>query len=604
MRRWTGVPAPTLTGEDTGTSPYQGIRPARVENARLTGVGVLEQEPDWRVADTCKDTTPTENDAVCGIFPFATQGTASAASAGIAFSFDNSANKLWLHQLGEDSTILRTLQAYTGYTEAAPPQMTGFEYFGKFVACPDGREAAASRLGLGIYDPAANTFTIPTLDLVAGSAAAAALRFKGIAKHQGATVMGWGYGDEETGNVDLPHILRGARYATDDLTNVTNWRVDNTDAGPWEIAVGTLGLPIVACATAGPASIIGKATEVFALTGAFIGQMGYNFIGTQGPVSTTGMTSTGTMAVWMAKQGPAVSINGGEVRLIHPDWLTRRMLTYFDLAYTCAVHQKDQNRVGFLLRRRTTIDGAPLTGYWADQILWWDYARDELYVQGTPTTCFCIGTTDGPGISLAGPAGTPANLVSTPTSSSASLGWDHSVGDPSAAVSIEYRVTGTSTFTVVGPAPAGAVAWLLSGLTPSTGYDWRLRYFKNNQYGSYTSTATFTTAAGSAVGTPSGLAGTTTSTYSTGGKTYSVGQVSWIQGDFSSGARTDVLESLDSTFSHASVLYNIAAGTTSVTTEQLVTSPAAVRYYWVRHVLADGTVGTEVGPVSIEFGLA
>lgn len=603
MRNWAGVAAQALAGEDTGAAPYQATRPFRVENGRVTGLGSIEQEPDWRLAATCTDGA-AENDAVCGIFPFATQGGASAASAGIAFSFDTSANKIWLHQLGEDSSILRTLDTGYVYTEAAPPQVTGFEYFGKFIVNLDGREAAASRRGLGIYDPAANTFTIPPLDLVGGGAAAAVLRFKAIAKHQGATAIGWGYGDEETGNIDLPHILRGARYAAVDLSALGAWVVDDTDAGPFELAIGTLGLPIIACATAGPASIIGKEAEVFALRGAFIGQMGYDYIGTHGPLSTNGMASTGSMAVWMARQGPALSINGGEVRLINVDRLTRRMLTYFDLAYTCAVHQADLNRVGFLLRRRSTLQNQPLTAFWADQLLWWDYDRDELYVQGTPTTCFSIGTTNGPGINLAGPAGVPANLASNPSSTSAALSWDHSIGDPSAQISIEYRVTGTSTFTVVGPAPAGAVAWLLSGLTASTGYDWRLRYFKNNQYGSYTATQTFMTDAVSVVGTPSNLAGDTTSTYMSGGKTYAVGQVSWTQGEFSAGARTDVLESLTASFAVASVIYNVAAGTTSITTEQLVTSPAAVRYYWVRHLLVDGTPGTEVGPVSITFGLA
>lgn len=603
MRNWAGVASEALAGEDTGAAPYQGRRPFRVENGRVTGLGSIEQEPDWRLAATCTDGS-AENDAVCGIWPFATQGGASAASAGVAFSFDASANKIWLHQLGEDSSILRTLQAYTGYVEAAPPQMTGFEFFGKFIACPDGREAAASRLGLGIYDPVAHTFTIPSLDLVAGSAAAAPLRFRSIAKHQGATVLGWGYGDEETGNIDLPHILRGSRYAATDLNTAANWTVDDTDAGPFEIAVGTLGLPLIACATAGPASILGKATEVFALRGAFIGQMGYDFIGTHGPLSTNGMASTGSMAVWMAAQGPALSVNGGEVRLVHVDRLTRRMLTYFDLAYTCAVHQADLNRVGFLLRRRSTLQGEALTAFWADQILWWDYDRDELYVQGTPTTCFVIGTTDGPGISLAGPAGVPDNLTSSPSSTSGQLGWDHSIGDPSAQISIEYRVAGTSTFTVVGPAAAGAIGWLLSGLVGSTDYDWRLRYIKNNQYGVYTATQSFTTNAVSAVGTPSGLAGDVTSTYVSGGKTYAVGRVEWTQCEFSAGARTDVLESLTASLAAASVIYNVAAGTTLITTERLVTTPAAIAYYWVRHLLVDGTVGDEIGPVSITFGLA
>ena len=601
-RAWSSVPIPLLRGEDTASAPYVAGRPFRIENGRLTGPGSLEQMPDWRLAATCTDGA-TENDAVCGgPWPFATQGGASAASAGIAFSFDTSANKLWLHQLGEDDTILRTLDTGYSYTEAAPPQMTGFEFFGKFIVCPYGREAAASRRGLGIYDPVGNTFTIPSLEIVAGTAAAAVIRARGVAKHRGATVIIWGYQSEETGEIDVPHILRGTRYGATDLTSAANWQVDDTDAGPWAVTIGTLGLPIVGCAESGATTIVGKVNEVFALHGDFIGQMGSQPIGKHGPVSTTGICSTGPMAVWMTDgRGPARSINGGGVELFGTDRLTRRLRTYFDLTYTTACHVEALNQVWFLLRRRSTLAGAPLTAFWPDEILWWDYERDEFGVFQTPTTCFSIGTTRGPGVSLAGPSGIPANLASSVTSNSATLSWDHSSGDPTAQISVEYRVTGSPTFTVVGPASAGSLSWLLSALSPVTGYDLRLRYYKNGQYGSYTATQTFTTAAGSAVGTPSNLTGNLTSVYTFGGKQYAVATISWTQGEFSSGSRTDVLSGTTPAFASASIIFTVDSGQVSVTTEQSVTSPPDVRYYWVRHELVDDTHGDEVGPASVTF---
>lgn len=595
MRQWTATPMPLLQGEDSANTPYLGNAPFRVENGLYVSPGAIQQVPDWRVGDTCTDGS-AENDAVCGIFPFATQGGASAASAGLMFSFDTSANKIWLHQVGEDHAILRTLDTGYSYVESAPPQMTGFEYFGQFIVNLDGRQTVANRLGLGIYDPVANTFTIPTPDPGSG---ATLLKFRGIANHLGGTCIGWGFLDG-AGTVDAPHALRGSRYGEADLSLDTAWAPDDTDTGPWVVNVGQLGVPIVGCAPSGATTIIGKATEVYALSGDFIGQLGYNYIGKHGPVSITGIVSTGPLAVWMTDIGPAYSENGGRVQLIARNRIARRMQTYYDLTYCSAVHDSTRTRVGFLLRRQSTLQGVPLSAAWGDEILWWDYERDQITIQGTPTTCFCLGTTRGPGTDLAGPSGAPANLAASTTSNSASLSWDHSTGDPTAQVSVEYKPQADSTYMVVGPADAGALSWLLSALSPSTAYDWRLRYYKNGQYGSY-ATSTFTTAAGSAVGTPTNLAGEITSIYTSGSKTYSVSTISWTRGEFAAGSRTQVFIAATSSFASAAQAWDVASSQTSVTTEQLVASPPEVRYFWVRHTLLDGTVGTEVGPVSVSF---
>lgn len=606
-RRWVTVPIPLLRGEDTASAPWATGRPLRLENGLLTGDGAVAQVGDWLVADTCEDLSgPAEVDAVCGGGPFATQGGASAASAAVALSFDASANALFLHQIGEDRTILRTLAAYTSYTEAAPPQVTCFEFFGKFLLCIDGREAAASRKGLAIFDPASTgTFTVASVDVVAGGTGAAALRFKGIAKHQGGTVIGWGYMSEETGEVDAPDVLRGSRYGATDLDADASWQVDDTDTGPWAVSVGTLGLPIIACTSAGPATIIGKASEVFALRGDYSAQLGYTYIGSHGPLSVTGMASTGPVAAWLTARGPAVSVNGGQVQLLGVDRITRRMLTYFDLSYACAAHHREENRIVWLCRRTSTLTGAPLSAAWGDELFVWDYARDEFSVQQTPTTCFCVFTGEGPGITLAAPAGAPANLASSPTSNSAALSWDHSSGDPSAMVSVEYKLASASTYNVVGPTAVGATTWLLSGLTPDATYDWRLRYFKNGQPGSYTSVVQFTTAVLSDVATPTGLTGAVTSTYVYGGKTYAVATIQWATTEHASGAVTDLFEGTTSSFATASLLNTVAVSVVETTTERLVESPAVTRYYWVRHRLVDGTLGTAAGPVSITFsGLA
>ena len=596
---WVTVPVPLFQGgENPSSAPNLSALQNRVENGLLTGTGLVEQAPDWRLAATCTDGS-AENDAVCGIFPFATQGGASAASAGVAFSFDTSANKLWLHQLGEDGSILRTIQAYTGYTESAPPQMTGFEMFGKFYVCPYGREAAASRLGMGVFDPTgAGSFSIPTYDLSAGGAAAAALRFRGIAKHRGGTIIGWGYFNEEAGNIDQPQTVRYAKYVTPDT-----WVADTSVTSASYFNLGTLNLPVIAAASSGQYTVIAKEQEIFVLDGDYGAQLYTRQIGNaHGPQSTSGMTSTGPMAVWITRDGyVAASVNGGDVQLIGPDRITRRRLTMLDLSYACAVHDPERTRVGFLVRLKSTLAGAPLSYNWPTQLLWWDYARDAFHVQGTPTTCFSVGVIAGPGITFAGPTGTPASLVTTPSSTGVTLGWSNAGGDTSAQVSVEYRVDGTTTYLVAGPAAAGATSWAITGLTPSTTYNWRLRYVKNGQYGSYATGSNFTTSAGSAVGTPTGLTSAFSSSYAYGGKTYAVYNLSWVQQESASGAMVEVYEGTTATFADATLLVSRPCVVTGYSTTYEVQSPAIVRYYWVRYRLADGTAGTEAGPETITF---
>lgn len=599
---WAPVPFPNFqNGEDTGSAPLATALANRIENGILTGNGVVEQVPDWRLGATCTDGA-VENDAVCGIFPFATQGTASAPSAGLAFSFDASADKIWLHQLGEDGSILRTLQAYAGYVETAPPQMTGFEMFGKFYVVPYGREAAANRLGMGVYDPSANTFTVPTYDLSAGGAAAARLRFRGIAKHRGATILGWGYFNEEAGNIDQPQTVRYCKYGTPDT-----WVNDGTPTTASFFNVGTLNLPVIAMAASGQYTVMGKETEIFVLDGDYSEQFYYRQIGNaHGPCSTVGMCSTGPLAVWLDREGYiGASENGGAIQLIATDRITRRRLSYFDRAVNCtAVHDSARTRVGWLLRRMNDLDGNPLTANWPDQIFWWDYERDAIHIQGTPTTCYVVGTIAGPGVTFAAPAGTPSSLLAVATSSSVAFTWSNSGGDPSAQTSVEYRVNGAPTYIVAGLTAVGAVTFGVAGLAASTTFNWRLRYFKNGQYGSYVAGSNFTTAAASSVGTPTALTWASDRTYLYGGKTYVIDTLTWVAHEFSAGASTDVLTAtIGAAYATASVVANVATSVTSADLQALQGTTGLDVY--VRHRLADGTIGNAAGPVTIDFlGLA
>ena len=252
-RGWRRLPLPLLSGGEQSAAAPGGYEPEEVQvlrNALITGHGTVAQQGDWLLADTLLDADSEEMGGCLAVFPFEQQGGASAASQGVAFGWDKLANKIRLHQLLEDLTIDRSLVAYSSYTEALPPQITGFEMFGKFYFCEYARETTTLRKGMAVFDPASGgSVSIPTFVFNAGSATA--LKFRGIAKHRGATILGWGYWRET--DVDGPHVMRYCKYGAPDT-----WVPDTSETTGGFFNIGTLEVPVVACATSGRYTIIGK----------------------------------------------------------------------------------------------------------------------------------------------------------------------------------------------------------------------------------------------------------------------------------------------------------------------------------------------------------
>lgn len=597
-KAWASMPLPLFVGgEGNAAAPLVSQEASRVENALLTGAGVVAQIADWRVADTCADDAPSpiESDAVCGIFPFAVKGTASAESAGVAFSFDTSGNRLLLHHLGEDDRILRTVVAITGYTEAMPPQITGFEMFSKFYFCPDGRELAQDRKGLHVFDPETGLVTQLTADVGGG---VAPLRFKGIAKHRGGTILGWGYFDNTT--PDRPEMVRYCKYGTPDT-----WVADATPTTAGYFQIGTRGLPVTACAASGQVTIIGKPTEIFALDGDYSEQFYARPIGqAHGPLSVTGMASTGPLAVWMSEQGPATSANGGDVTLLATDRLTRRLATYYKLTWAWAVHDSPRTRVGWLLHRQTDIEGVGLTAAWADEILWWDYERDAFTVQGTPTTCFSIGTTEGPQLTLAPPVGTPTNLVTgTVTGSSFGPSWSHLGGDDNASIYLSYRPLSGSVYTELSPLSPGTTSTAVTGLSVSTTYTWRLRYYRNGQYGAYATGNDFTTGADADSMAPTNVTVQSNDREVIKGVAYGNLTLGWTNVEQSLGTTVEVWEGLTSNFAAATQVATLPLPASSWSRTRVAGSTSY--WYWVRARNGSGYLSPEAPVASnpIQYGL-
>lgn len=484
----------------------------RLENGIIVGRGIVAQVADWWLGGTCRNGpgtagTGTENNAVCGIFPFAQSGNLSPhISGGVAFSFNAVDQKIYLHHLREDAVIIRTTDtsaALGTWTSGHPPQITGFEMQGRFYFCWDGREVAGSRKGLAYYNPTANTIVPITAAL--DGAASDNLRFRGISLHQGGTILGWGYGDGTT--ADAPHQIRYNKY-TDPGTWVAAATDGDITAG--KFPVGTNGVPIIGCAQSGRYTIIGKEREIFALDGNFSSQFNLLPIGNaHGPCSGTSMVSIGHAAVWISEDGPAISENGGSVQQLGIDRLLRRWLTYTDLTWVHGVHDTIRNRVGWVMKRQSDYDGVPLARAWADEILWWDYQRDEFYIENSPSNpVFCIGIVKGPGQTVEGPTGAPSALAASAiTTASATITWTNGESASGTSTKLEYKRSADSTWTTASSTiGAGVTSYSLTGLFALTQYDVRLTHYKAAIASSTTTSATlFTTASASVVGTPSNL---------------------------------------------------------------------------------------------------
>ncbi|KPK09548.1 MAG: hypothetical protein AMS20_00045 [Gemmatimonas sp. SG8_28] len=484
-RRWRRVPVPLFfMGEQSDAAPegYEAGESSRVRNGVLSGRGLVAQQTDWLLADVAENLSAAENHAACGVFPFETQGNLASPGAAVAFSYDKTNTDFFLHHLYEDLSIARTKKAYD-YTASLPPQLTGFEMFGRFYWCEYAQDPVTSRVGFSYYDPdSGGSITTPTYDLNTGAGAAAALRFRGISKHRGATVFGWGYYHED--DPDQPHFLRYCKYG-EPLTWVAD--LDETSAG--FIIVGSGEVPIIACGMSGPYTIIGKASEIFRLDGDYSSQFYYQPIGdTHGPISTRSMVSLGHAAVWMADVGPAISVQGQKVEELTRDKITRRFLQYLDLSTASGAHDSKNRRVLWSVRRKLDDSGNVIEDPYHTELLAWDYGRNTFIPSSIPAQIWAIGQARGPGIDLPGPVGTLSNIAaSNITGITAKITWTPGDTSPDTYFELQYKENGTSTWVPSTPMKTGAATYeyTLTGLEPLTSYDVRVRQVRNGQVDSY-----------------------------------------------------------------------------------------------------------------------
>ncbi len=592
-RKWITTPLPIQGsgGEQPDAAPGL-LEPGRarlLRNAIITGPGAIAQAPDWLKGDVCKNLAgPVEGHAVCGIWPFAQQGGASAPSAGVALSFNGDADAVYLHQVGELVTILRTLVAYAD-TDTLPPQVTGFEMFGKFYFVPYAREVASARKGLFVFDPTgAGAITNPTF--VLGGGAAHVLGFRGISRHRGATILGWAYGTEA--DIDEAHILRYCRYGTPDT-----WVPDTTDLTAGFINVGTLKVPIVACGMSGQYTIIGKETEIFALDGDFSAQFYVRQIGkANGPVSTVGLVELDDAAVWISIRGPAMSQNGQPVELLAIDRVMRRFLSYMDLTSCWGAHDSERSRIVWGVRRKSDDDGVGVTNPYLTDLFWWDYERHAFGAQSLPSPIFSVGFVRGPGTNLQGPVGVVSAIVASGIQDTlATVSWTPGDASPDVTFEVQQRVNGTSPWVAAGTTLPGVASKQVTGLVAATLYDVQVRQVRNGQVSAYVQAlALFTTAAAPVLPTPAAAAVVETGeTEVIKGKTYSQVQATWTPFTLPT-ARVRLYRQNNSTFPGDGAWVAQAACTAGQLSDPQWQLLGDNTYYWLRTELVDGSgVGTE-----------
>lgn len=393
------------------------------------------------------------------------------------------------------NAITSTVANPTTITTAAPHNFTT----GDRITI-DGHSIAAVNGVHSVTVTGASTFTIPVLggDLVGSGAiyihrpvfdldptggAASQLRFRGIQKHRGGSIIGWGYDTEENTipPAAVSGILRASEYLLPDV-----WVPDLSPTSAFKLAVGTLGTPIIACAASGQYTIVGKEDEIFALDGDFSSQFFLRQIGNRhGPVSTTGMASIGHAAVWMGSLGPVISVQGGRPRLLGTDRITGRIREVTDLATAWAFHDARLGRVLWTVRRLVDDDGEPANEEFPELLLIWDYERNEFYTRLAPAPAWSVGAIIVPDLNPPGPVGLLViDPVSLETSSSFRLNF--TPGDPAPDVTFLFEIKKdgepVSAYAPIG-APVGQGIGFIdaTGLDAGTTFDVRGRQIRNGQ---------------------------------------------------------------------------------------------------------------------------
>lgn len=169
----------------------------------------------------------------------------------------------------------------------------------------------------------------------------------------------------------------------------------------------------------------------------------------------------------------------------------------------------------------------------------------------------------------------PTNPTNTLTAQTTSIGgW--TAGDRSAETEVSIGTVASGAYSVVTTLGAGVASYPFTGLSPSTGYQWRVRHVKGGQYSSYLSSSFTTTAASGTLQPPTNPAATSPAP--------TLATASWTNSG-ESGVSTEIWQSTDGITFSLAVTASPSASSYTVRNEPSNT----IVYFKMRHVKSGST---------------
>jgi hypothetical protein len=193
------------------------------------------------------------------------------------------------------------------------------------------------------------------------------------------------------------------------------------------------------------------------------------------------------------------------------------------------------------------------------------------YAVGSP-----YGTTVG-----SVPPGPTVTAASAITLSGFNVNWTNGITGAGVSTTVEYKQAGTVTWNVVSAIPSGTVTLAITGLVAGTLYDVRVKHVSSGVSSQYYVAMSYvtTTANAPSVGTPTNFAA---NAFTTGTKPESC-ILAWTRGEFSEGSQTYVYESVNASFSAATLIATLPSSTTSrAVTHNLGLGQSQTFWFWVR----------------------
>lgn len=482
---------PFTKGVVDGANPLLDLKGAAryLRNAYLSGGARLLARPGTQVAMTLMDDqgSPAACTSVVAIVPF--------GDGALAVGHSTVTQKFYLYWLNDSVGDWYNLSKVAQGTLVASP--VGVLWTG--AASP---ESVTIAEGLGVayiaHANAGSTFKTMKFDSTAGPPATlgafqADLRgsgledtyFRGVASFQ-QHLWGHGYGSQAAGDNERPELLRFSQPFFAAMRQADSFGVGHRVRSQRERVVGMV--------VAGQVLYVGTNYSLWPVIG--FGRDSWDksrplddSYGFAGPFAAVAARN-GWLYYW-SHRGPLRVIGFNEPEPLFES-MPVALAGVVNPKYVVATFDPDRDQVIFLYQDADSGRVSRLAAYDVLKGVWLGPDGDiGLGVRSAGL----VQPTLAPG-----PAGPPTAATTTGIGSSvATAGWTNGENGPGTVTQLEYRLQGTGTWLVASASiVAGVVSYQLTGLSPSTSYEWRAKHIRNGQPTAYlgpVAGSQFTTAA-------------------------------------------------------------------------------------------------------------